>query len=344
MHQLARWLPVAVSVLLSAVMLAGASPAFAQAAPAVYRVFPASVPSPYWGYVYNPYAAVLHGAADLTRAQGEFLVNKEQAALLHQQARQEKVRSRRAELEQLLWEVDFKVEITKKRREASQEREAHRVRHTEHLTEIWSAYALNVLLDDLRRYPDLSAGLSEPIDPEWLAHLNVTSGKGGAHLGVLRTGKLSWPLILNQPQFAEQRQRIERLVATALQQTMSEAKGTEALSDLTRTVSNLDRQVRRAVNENRGDPVWEFYSYANGLNFLRQLDSALKQLEEPEAVFYLRPPQGRTVAELVGYMNQKGLRFAPASRGGERHYTALYRALAAEAVRAETLRKQGGPR
>jgi hypothetical protein len=40
-------------------------------------------------------------------------------------------------------------------------------------------------------------------------------------------------------------------------------------------------------------------------------------------------PQARSVAELVQFMAEKGLRFAPAAPGDEPAYTALYHALAA---------------
>ena len=73
----------AVAVASVASLYAFAPPAAAQSRGSgdPYEVVVTTAPSPYWGYTYHPYATTpLHGVADIVRAQGDFLIKKEEAA------------------------------------------------------------------------------------------------------------------------------------------------------------------------------------------------------------------------------------------------------------------------
>ena len=61
---------------------------------------------------------------------------------------------------------------------------------------------------------------------------------------------------------------------------------------------------------------------------LNELDDAVQTLQRPNVNDYFRmAPQGKNVEALLGYMYNKGLRFAPATGGDERAYLALHNAL-----------------
>jgi hypothetical protein len=62
------------------------------------------------------------------------------------------------------------------------------------------------------------------------------------------------------------------------------------------------------------------------------LEEAVSALGQPDVTNYFNhkfEAKGRTVAELVNYMKDKGLRFAPAVSGEEDSYRALHQAMMA---------------
>jgi hypothetical protein len=62
------------------------------------------------------------------------------------------------------------------------------------------------------------------------------------------------------------------------------------------------------------------------------LDSAIRALQDPNVGNQLNQnwtPRARNVAELVEFMNQKGLKFGPSASGDEPAYRALYQRLLA---------------
>jgi hypothetical protein len=85
--------------------------------------------------------------------------------------------------------------------------------------------------------------------------------------------------------------------------------------------TQLNRQVARVASN----------EWIEGKRYLDQLQSAVQALQDPSAANYFNgnwSAKGNTVAELVNYMAQNGLRFAPATTGDEGAYQALYRQLA----------------
>ena len=83
------------------------------------------------------------------------------------------------------------------------------------------------------------------------------------------------------------------------------------------------------LRSNRND-LWSPSDFVDARRSLKEFSDALQMLKRRDAAFYLTPLQGRSVAELVQFMNDKGLYFAPATTGSERDYVALHRALAQE--------------
>ena len=119
----------------------------------------------------------------------------------------------------------------------------------------------------------------------------------------------------------------------AVAKNRNEEQLAETLSGLESAVraaqARLDQEIRAGV----GDPDCNPRHQIEALKFLRQVTDATFILEKPDAAYYLAPPEGNTVAELVAYMKKNGLHFAPATVGGERYYVALHRAFADEVTR-----------
>jgi hypothetical protein len=273
----------------------------------------------------------LQSAADVIRAQGNFLINEKQADLLRENVRQKKLKTRRQELEEWEWERAFRMEANERQRERIRVVALKRSLNDPPPTEIWSAHSLNVLLRHLKEHPD-SPGASVAIDPARLAHIHVTSGMAG-NVGLLKGDKIPWPLLLRTSDLADERKQMDELLARVKRQVVKGEVSADDLIALRRRVADLAKQLKESLRKKASDPAWNPGSYINAKQFLRQVDDALTMLEKPDAKYYLKPPEGKTVAELVQYMKDNGLSFAPATVGSERHYVALRDALAEESRR-----------
>jgi hypothetical protein len=331
MHPFAPRLSVAVPALVCGSFLAVAPGASAQSTVTdPYRIIAPRVPSAHLGYTSNPYAGYLHGGADVIRSQGEFMVMEQEARLRREQVREAKLVNRKKEVEHFQWELEFRTEATEKYRQLIRNIQVERSLNDPPQTEIWEAKSLNDLLGYLQKRPtELASGTSWPIEPECLKYIHITSGKGSGNIGLLKSDQLRWPLLLNDAAFSSEREPIDRMTSEVREQARRESGlDKPLLVALERRVTALqDKLTRLAPTVTDPNP------YVKAKVFLRDLDHALVALEEPDAAFYLLPPQGKTVAELVDYMTKKGVRFAPATDGCQRHYTALHRALANEVSR-----------
>jgi hypothetical protein len=309
-----------------------AAPALAQYGDPYNRVVLSIAPSVYWGYTYDPYGGYLHGAADLVRAQGDFLIKREQAALERERVRRAKLETRHLQLEHWEWEREFLAGAGERQRERVRKAEVERGRNFPPLTEILAAIPLNNLLDDLIKQPQLPLAGSVAVQPEWLAHVHVTvDGRG--NIGLLKEDTLYWPQLLLRSDFAAERERIDQLFTQAKEQTLSTRRDPALLLQLRRRVAACQEHIRSETKRGTNDADWSPRHYIDAKRFLGEVDGALMVLERPDAAYYLSPLQGNTVAEVVASMKKSGIRFAPATVGCERFYVALHRALADEVTR-----------
>jgi hypothetical protein len=282
--------------------------------------------SPYWGYVYSPYG-------DFIRAQGDFLIKIQEAALLREEVRRSKLKTRRAELEEWEWERDFLATARRNERERVQRREVEYSRDSPAFDEIIGGEPLNTLFVALGRRPTLDAEGSIPVDAEWLAHVHFTVG-GRGNLGLLKGDTVFWPQLLLRPEFADERDRFDKLLASAKKQLLGRRTADpQTLQELRRGVGECRERLRQQLRSGGEDPDWNMLHYADAKRFLSDVESAIATLERPDAAFYLAPLEGRTVAELVVYMKKHGVRFAAATPGCERYYVTLRTALADEVRR-----------
>jgi len=283
--------------------------------------------SPYWGYVYSPYG-------DYVRAVGDFLIKKQEAALLREEVRRSKLRTRRAQLEEWEWERDFLATARRNERERVQRREVEYNRDSATFDEIIGGEPLNNLFKDLQRRPTLAAEGSIPIQPDWLAHVHFTVG-GRGNLGLLKGDTVFWPQLLLRPGFADERDRFDKLLASAKKQLLGRSTADpQILHELRQRVRECREHLRQQLRSKEPeDPDWNMLHYADARRFLSDVESSVAALERPDAAFYLAPLEGQTVAELVVYMKKHGVQFAAATPGCERFYVTLHTALADEVRR-----------
>lgn len=285
-------------------------------------------------YSQDPSGGELRGAADILSAQGGLLIANQQAVLLQEEVRRERLHNQRRIFDEWLYERANTPSHEALRQDALAP-ELSRARNHPPVTEIQSGRSLNRLLASLVRLdPGTTELPSSPLDEDLLKRINVTPATNGAHFGVLKDrGKLQWPLALRDLAPAddsrELREQIESLVAAAIDQARRGRVPGNLLQALRGQVGALRVLLKRNVLD------LSFPLYTDARKYLDDLEDGLKVMGRPDAAKYvngtyaLDPQKIKTVQDLLDFMSAQGLTFAPAVAGDEPAYLAVYRALAA---------------
>jgi hypothetical protein len=288
-----------------------------------------------WGSLYPSldYSGYLRGAADVTVANATYWKIIQEARLARERANQEAQVTRRkileeAEYERMEWMKRHDPEVV---RQQDQEWWLNRARHDAPMTEVLSAQALNTLLQHLKNEQAKGErGPSVPLSQDLLKNVNVTGQDTRANVGLLKNnGKLDWPLPLQGSEFASSRDKFNKLIADAVQQSQfNNPVDPGKLNDMRAEVARMENTLDRGIRDNDLLPS----EYLPARRYINQLSDAVKALEDPNASKYFTGkwvPKGQDVATLVQYMRENGLRFAPAVSGDTDAYLALYSALMA---------------
>jgi hypothetical protein len=286
----------------------------------------------YGGYYEDPYAGYLRGVATVTAAQGAYLSQVQQARLLQTQADMSKLDLRRriaeeAAIERKNWlnpetqrVKDLEAAYTRATREPP-------------FTEVLSGQALNDLYvhaANLQEKGKLQGvrGPNVPLDEDLLKQVNFTGAGSAGSIALLKDrGRLNWPLVLQSPEYDEARRRMTTLAADAVGQVkLNNPVGAATLRDMQADVRRMSETLMHNIGEVSPS------EYVEAKRFLNGLESAVKALQDPNVgnqVNQKWQPRARNVAELVDFMSQNGIRFAPATGGDEPAYRHLYQRLVA---------------
>jgi hypothetical protein len=281
---------------------------------------PTTVYAPYVG----PYAGYWSGQADIVTN----MLAPRPGSLQKEEVKQAKVDTRRKQVDQFLYERDVMPTLEDDRERARVER-VRRSRNDPPLTEIWSGYALNGLLDAIQKQQVRNIrGPNIPLDQDIVRHINVTSGKqGGGSIGILRDeGKISWPLALRRGAYKDTRTKVDQSAYEAYRQAQAGAVDGDLLDGLTRGVDALFAQLKDNVSETSTT------DYITAKRFLNELENTVKVLQDPKISNYFTgswTAKGNTVAEFSSNMTRQGLKFAPATNSDEEAYVALHQAMVA---------------
>jgi hypothetical protein len=288
----------------------------------------------YYPYTYttvpDPYGGFLRGSADVISSQGKLLLDVERSVIIREQGRQAALQTRRMRFDEIMYE---RANTPTPAEEAERVRKLNlrRSQNTATLGEIWSAKALNDLLDDLRRAQGKKVDLPAiPLDEDMLRQINVV-GEGGGNAGLLRNeGRFSWPLALVDlppaDKTKELRSKIEERIQAAITQAANNKVEPSVLKDLNHSVRELQNYLSASVND------LPTSQYIEAKRFLSNLEDGVLVLGKPNAGNYFNrkfAAKGKTIQDLVEHMARNGLRFAPAVAGDESAYQALHSALAA---------------
>jgi hypothetical protein len=189
-----------------------------------------------------------------------------------------------------------------------------------------SAKALNDLLVHIRKLQRQGRHVpAVSLDEHLLKRINVTTGQGSIAL-LKDGGHLNWPSALKSPQFAAQRKRLAALALEAFEQ--ASVKHTVEPGIVAQMRKDLG-ELRERLKGSQEDLSPQEYIEAK--RFLTDFNDALQTLEQPDVGRYFTGeyvPKGKTVAELVDCLVERGLLIAPAVAGDEAAYQALHERLA----------------
>jgi len=288
----------------------------------------------YGGYLtsyYDPSPGnTLRGSAELTKAQGEFIIDQQRTLTMREQRRGEKIKNDRAKFDLETYMREHTPSAEELRLRNLKER-VMRSRNNPPVTEITSAKALNDLLQDINSVQARGdtaqlRTFSSPLNEDTLKHVNVTKGQG--NIGLLKNeGRLTWPVALSSIDFKEDRERINSLVRDAVSQ--AGFNGQVDSGSISQLITDTDR-MRTHLRKTGTDLPPSLYIDANV--FLNNLDDAIRALQQPDVGSFFTGKyalKAKTIPELVNYMTAHGLQFAPAVPGDESAYLALQQALAA---------------
>jgi hypothetical protein len=281
----------------------------------------------------DAYGSYLRGNADLTDALGTFRNSQAQAHELRASVTQQQAETRRQAFEEYLYERK-ETPTRQDEQELSHKHELRRSQNDPPVTEVCSAKALNDLLAHLQDLQAKGAG-GEPIALEQavLKRIHLMAAKGDGQVSVLHDGgRLDYPAALRKDAFQTERAELDRLAPVAVQEAINGRVSAATLRNLRGAVDALNRRV---VAEAGNMPPAR---YIEAKRFVNRLGDALKVLEQPDGGNYFTgkyAAQGKTVADLVRHMTERGLLFAPAAAGDEAAYLALHRALAASTASAQ---------
>jgi len=288
----------------------------------------------YGGYLtsyYDPSPGnTLRGSAELTKAQGEFIIDQQRTLTMREQRRGEKIKNDRAKFDLETYMREHTPSAEELRLRNIKER-VMRSRNNPPVTEITSAKALNDLLQDINSMQARGdtaqlRTFSSPLNEDTLKHVNVTKGQG--NIGLLKNeGRLTWPVALSSIDFKEDRERINSLVRDAVSQ--AGFNGQVDSGSISQLINDTDR-MRTRLRRTGTDLPPSLYIDSNV--FLNNLDDAIRALQQPDVGSFFTGKyalKAKTIPELVNYMTAHGLQFAPAVPGDESAYVALQQALAA---------------
>jgi hypothetical protein len=294
-----------------------------------------------YNYGESPYRGFLSGNAAVITSVGNYRMDYERYRLAREQVRQAQIDTRRRAFDEYLYERAH-APTTEDLREQAQREQVRRSLNAPPATEVLSARSLNDLLADVQKLPSSAKGPDVPLDEDLLKRINVVPTQGHGNPGLLREARrLRWPAALRnlppEETTAELRDQIDGLLHEALGQAANGRLQPALLQELSRAVIQLGKLLTDHVQD---VPTTR---YIEARRFLSDLDDAIKILRQPDAADYLNgkyTAKGRTVQQLIQYMTEHGLRFAPAVPGDEPAYTALHEALA----RYDTAVKSAGKR
>jgi hypothetical protein len=209
-------------------------------------------------------------------------------------------------------------------------------------SEILSADALNIVLDHLIRMQASGVkGPSVALDESTLKQINVRPESRNGNVGLLKNETaLKWPGVLQNATYEKERNRLERFIPKAVKGAAEGNVDPGTLKTIQDDLEKMQETVSLNINK------MSTGKYIEAKRYLNQVEDAVRVFGQPDAIKYFNhtyEAKGKTVAELVNYMKEKGLRFAPAVATDDGAYRALHSAMVNYDLSLAQLASGAGP-
>jgi len=263
---------------------------------------------PYYPQYYmDPVGSYLYGSSAVLNSVGQFQMNQESAQVIHQLALQKQI-----ETTKMLFDLEKYIRentptFTEKQMFAAKET-LKRILQNATPGEVWNGRALNVLLTDLKKQPDLDKAVAAGKIPEdTLRQLNITYGANG-NLGILKNkGQFSWPLALLDDKLIpkEQREDVQIQAEQLVKKALTDFQDPNLYKDLKANINSIRDKLESRVL------TMDMPLYMQAKRFLDNFDDALLALSSPTmGATYMKYLEftkgGKTLPELVNYIRTAG--------------------------------------
>jgi len=282
-------------------------------------------------YYYAPSVSTdgdtLRGLGDYTLAYGRYAQDYHKARLLNQDVERSKIETRRRLIEEWRY-MQSLIPTAEEIRRGQLDRDLARARKQAPVSEILSGKSLNDLLGHLRAlHAKKQRGPTLPLDEEAMKRLNVSTEFGG-NFGLIRTGEVNWPNSLRTDAFTKHREKIEVALKDAFQRAKINGKVDFALMQ----ELEAGKKAMEETLDKLGVDKLTMTQFMEARRYLNYLGDALRALQDPNVQNYFDrtyEARGKTVGDLIEYMNNKGLKFANSLPGDEGSYRMIYTYLVA---------------
>lgn len=263
--------------------------------------------------------AALQGSASVSQAYGDVIVQQENARILREKANQAKIDTKRKAFDEMMYEKantpSYVEELTKEKQNI-----LNRMMNFPIRSEVSDGKTLNVMLPFLQSLSTYGTQGPPIVLPQSaVRELNVSS-TGGSSIGILRDGgRVDWPIALITPQ----QKKLDKLLPAAYDAAGAGMLTPKLMKDIRTEMTSMREDMRtRLKNEEI-----ETSSYLQAIEFYNSLLSSVDALERPDTrkqISGAYQARGRNVQELVDYMTENGLQFAPAAPGAENSYKVVH--------------------
>ena len=272
------------------------------------------------GFYPGAVGGAYYGQAALVSAQGELMVQREQAYQEREKANQMKLETKKKSFEQMMYEKANTATLTENLQYEAGLSTA-RLMTSPMPAEITSGKTLNFMLPMIKSLAlKGTQGPPIPLNQDQLSHVNVTIGKDGTNLGMLTGGgnNLDWPLCLHGPK----QKKLAQEIPAAVSQARTGSLDAKLYRDIKTQLGDLNEDLSKRFRKEEIDGG----EYLEGKRFLEPLTQSVDALRSPTSQRFLSgsyAAKGRTVTELADNMVKNGLSFAPCNPGDEAVYYAL---------------------
>lgn len=269
----------------------------------------------------NPIGAQYNGIANMTLAYGQYIQDYQKGRLMNEEIVRSKILTRRQLIEEWRYEQSL-VPKAEDIRRVELERDLARASKQAPIGEILSGKSLNVLLTHLKQFHgNQKRGPVIPTSEETLAQINVST-KHGRNIGAIKTGKVIWPIALRDENFTKFREKFD----TNLEDAVNRAKingrvDLPLLKDLDLSRRGLDETLDKIATD------MSMAQYMEAKRTLGVLAEGVRALEDPDVANYFNRKyevRGKTISDVVDYMDREGLIFVASVPGSEGAYRTMY--------------------